>query len=72
MSLQTSCLRVCSFLAVAILVGCTSPVSVDEAIFVEDVTTGWLDVGIDNLGRYKLVPTISFRLSNLSTESVRS
>ena len=72
MSQQTSCLRLFSFLAVAILVGCSSPISVDQAISVEDVTTGWLDFGIDNLGRNKLVPTISFRLANQSTESVRT
>ena len=72
MSQQPSCLRICSLLAVAILVGCNSPVSVDQIISVEDITTGWLDRGIDNFGRNKLVPTVSFRLANHSTESVRT
>ena len=72
MSQQPSCLHLCSLLAVAILAGCNSQVPVDQAISVEDVTTGWLDLGIDNLGRNKLVPTISFRLANDSTESVRT
>ena len=36
------------------------------------MTTGWLDVGLDEFGRNKLVPTISFRLENLSSESVRT
>ena len=39
---------------------------------VADVTTGWLDVGIDQLGRNKLIPTISFRLENISDEQTRS
>ncbi len=37
-----------------------------------EVTTGWLDVGFDEFGRNKLVPTISFRLENMSSESVRT
>ena len=41
-------------------------------ISVEDVTTGWLDVGLDDLGRTKLVPTISFRLENVSSDNVRT
>ena len=59
--------------AVVILAGCTgSRVAVDQALSVEDITTGWLDVGIDDFGRNKLVPTISFRLANQSNESVRT
>ena len=59
--------------AVVGLAGCGGPqVAVNEALSVEDVTTGWLDVGIDDLGRNKLVPTISFRLANNSDESVRT
>ena len=72
MSQRPTCLRISSLLAVAMLVGCNSQISVDQAIAVEDVTTGWLDFGIDNLGRNKLVPTISFRLANHSAESVRT
>lgn len=61
-------------LAMSVLVataGCGgTPFDVDATLAVADVTTGWLDMGIDDLGRNKLVPTISFRLENVSPESV--
>ena len=44
----------------------------EHALSVEDLTTGWLDVGLDDDGRNKLVPTISFRLANVSSEQVRT
>ena len=43
-----------------------------HALSVEDLTTFWLDVGLDEFGRNKLVPTISFRLANVSSEQVRT
>ena len=47
-------------------------IDVPEVLAVTDVTTGWLDTGLDDLGRTKLVPTISFRLSNISGDNVRT
>ena len=44
----------------------------EHALSVEDLTTGWLDVGLDDDGRNKLVPTISFRLTNVSSEQMRT
>lgn len=59
--------------ALVVLAGCGGPdVAIDEALSVEDITTGWLDAGIDDFGRNKLVPTISFRLANNSDDSVRT
>lgn len=59
--------------AVVLLAGCSgSKIAIDDALLVEDITTGWLDAGIDEFGRNKLVPTISFRLANTSDESVRT
>ena len=59
--------------AVVVLSGCGgSEIPINDALSVEDVTTGWLDVGIDDFGRNKLVPIISFRLANNSDESVRT
>lgn len=52
--------------------GCGAPLDARTALAVADVTTGWLDVGLDELGRNKLVPTISFRLRNVSDERVRT
>ena len=53
-------------------VGCAQPLDVHASLAVTDVTSGWLDVGIDALGRTKLVPTISFRLVNISDDPVRT
>ena len=58
---------------VAPVAGCGGgPLDVPAALTVTDVTTGWLDLGLDELGRTKLVPTISFRLQNVSSENVRT
>ena len=54
------------------VVGCSGPLDVRTALAVTDITTGWLDVGLDELGRTKLVPTISFRLENSSKGRVRT
>ena len=43
-----------------------------HALSVEDLTTGWIDGGLNEFGRNKLVPTISFRLANVSSEQVRT
>ena len=57
----------------AMLCGCWgAPLDVPSTLRVNEVTTGWLDVGIDEYGRNKLVPTISFRLENISSERVRT
>ncbi len=52
--------------------GCSQPLDVPATLAVTDVTSGWLDTGIDALGRTKLVPTISFRLVNISDDPVRT
>ncbi len=52
--------------------GCSGPLDVRTALSVTDITTGWLDVGLDDLGRTKLVPTISFRIENASEARVRT
>ena len=58
---------------VAVAVGCGGPpLDFPATLAVTDVTTGWLDVGFDELGRNKLVPTISFRLENISQGRVRT
>ena len=49
-----------------------APLDVRAALDVTDMTTGWLDVGLDELGRNKLVPTVSFRLENVSDQRLRT
>ena len=50
----------CGFVA-----GCGgTDIDVREVLTLEDVTSGWYDVGIVN-GKNKLVPTIAFALKNI-------
>lgn len=48
---------------------CGPPVDLTKGLQLLDVTTGWFDVGVVN-GKNKLVPTISFKLKNLSTQKL--
>ncbi len=57
--------------AAYVAVGCTQ-LDVPQALDVTEITTGWLDAGFDDFGRNKLVPTISFRLENISDARVRT
>ncbi len=62
--------RLAVWLLPAILaLACGSGVDVQKALQVADVTTGWLDAGVVQ-DKNKLVPTISFRLRNVSDASV--
>lgn len=59
-------------LAAAVLVGgCGHQFDVEKAVKITDVHTGWYDAGIQE-GKNKLVPSISFKLENVSDESVES
>lgn len=59
-------------IAAALPVAACTPLDVQGALEVTDITTGWLDAGADGLGRNKLVPTIEFRLRNISEERLRT
>jgi hypothetical protein len=50
--------------------GCTAGADVAKALEVLDVSTGWYDAGIVNGGQNKLVPTVTFRLKNISSDPV--
>jgi hypothetical protein len=50
---------------------CSRPVDLATALQVTDVSTGWFDSGIVN-GQNKLVPSVTFRLKNASTDRLRS
>lgn len=49
--------------------GCGPGVDVTKAIEVQDVSTGWYDFGIVK-GQNKLVPSVTFRLKNVSEQPV--
>ena len=58
--------------AVALLVSsCGRNFDVEKVVKITDVHTGWYDAGIQE-GKNKLVPSISFKLQNLSDDSVDS
>ena len=55
---------------VAISGGCAAPLDAKNGLSVTRITTGWLDAGLDNLGRNKLVPTIEFSVKNISDDQI--
>ena len=61
------------FVFFVFLSSCSStPLDPQRTFKLTGVTTGWLDVGLDDLGRNKIVPTISFSLENISNSDVRT
>jgi hypothetical protein len=64
--------HVVSALAAALLfAGCGHNFDVEKAVKITDVHTGWYDAGIQE-GKNKLVPSITFKLENVSNEPVES
>jgi hypothetical protein len=61
------------FVAVAALLvsSCGRNFDVEKVVKITDVHTGWYDAGIQE-GKNKLVPSISFKLENLSDDAVDS
>lgn len=49
--------------------GCGSTVDLKTALQVQDVSTGWFDLGVVN-GQNKLVPTVSFKFKNASDQTL--
>jgi len=57
--------------AAVLAAGCGSQFDVEKAVKITDVHTGWYDAGIQD-GKNKLVPSVSFKLQNLSDNPVDS
>lgn len=57
-------------LPIVLAAACGPPPDLRTALEVKDVTTGWLDVGFDDMGRNKLVPAIEFTIENVSGEAL--
>lgn len=72
--------RFCLLLAACLAVGLVVPlaacseaaIDLTQTLKVTDVITGWYDAGIVEGGKNKLVPSISFRLTNVGSAPVRS
>lgn len=56
-------------IASLVLTGCT-PRDVQMDLEIVDVRTGWYDLGVTETGENKLVPSITFRLRNVSEEPI--
>jgi hypothetical protein len=56
-------------LAASLAVACSPRVDLATAVAPEAVTTGWADGGIV-AGKNKIVPAVSFRLKNVSSETL--
>jgi len=62
----------CLWLAATLAGACAGkPVDLKKDLEVTDVVTGWFDAGVVG-GKNKLVPSISFRLKNVSSEPIAS
>src|SRR6267154_1152106 len=57
------------FLLAATSAACGPTVDLTKGLQVLDVSSGWFDAGIVN-GQNKLVPTISFKLKNVSDQKL--
>jgi len=60
-----------AFVALVLSTACGPSIDVPTALQVTQVSSGWFDAGLDPLGRNKLVPTVSFRLENLTADTVQ-
>lgn len=60
-----------SFLVAVLAAGC-SPREVEKDLQITDVRTGWYDAGIVEDGKNKLVPSVTFKLRNVSPEGIAS
>ncbi|MSO30749.1 MAG: hypothetical protein EXQ48_07385 [Acidobacteria bacterium] len=52
--------------------GCDRNVEVEKVLKITDLHTGWYDAGIVEGSKNKLVPSVSFRLGNVSNRTVAS
>jgi hypothetical protein len=57
--------------SVFVSLGCGPKVDLSKGLQVVDVSTGWFDAGIVD-GQNKLVPSISFRLKNISNQTLKT
>lgn len=52
--------------------GCSRNIEVEKALSITEVHTGWYDAGIQPDGKNKLVPSLSMRLKNMSSQRIAS
>src|SRR5712691_11642712 len=62
-------LRACLASLMLAATACGPVVDLRQGMQIEDVSTGWFDAGLVN-GQNKLVPSISFKLKNISDQTL--
>jgi hypothetical protein len=62
--------RTLIIVAVAMAAGCGRTVEIEKTLKLVDVETGWYDAGLVNGSQNKLVPSISFKLTNSDAQPV--
>ena len=68
---MNACVRSILFFALIILAGCSPTVDLTKALDTQILDTGWFDAGIIN-GQNKLVPSVTFTLTNKSNQKLTS
>ncbi len=54
-----------------VLAACTRSIDLKQALEITDASSGWYDVGVVD-GKNKLVPSVSFKLQNVSAEPIEN
>ena len=64
--------RLGAVLATLVVAGCSgSGLDMPASLQITQVSSGWFDAGLDGLGRNKLVPSVSFQLTNSTEDIIR-
>ena len=59
-------------LGALVVAGCAGPaLDMTASLRLTEVSSGWFDAGLDSLGRNKIVPSVSFRIENMTDETIR-
>ncbi|MEQ1760169.1 MAG: hypothetical protein ABL986_17775 [Vicinamibacterales bacterium] len=59
-----------TLLVAAAAAGCSPTVDLVQSVAVTEVKTGWFDLGILDSGQNKLVPSISLKVQNTSSDAI--
>jgi hypothetical protein len=67
---RASCRHGLLLAVLCLLTGCGAKIDLSKGLQVIDVSSGWFDAGIVN-GQNKLVPALSFKLKNVSGQTLK-
>jgi hypothetical protein len=59
-------------LAALLCPGCGPTIDLKQSAHLVDVTTGWFDAGVQEDGKNKLVPSVTFRIKNEGSATIGS